>query len=67
LWITREIFARSSGTRASRSIIEAMISVSYGVRPSAADLLTMSSWSPTRSIRAIIRSMTWPSLSAFET
>ena len=67
LWITREILARSSATLASFSIIDAMIRISYGVRPSAAPLVTMSSWLPTRSIRSIIRSMTCPSLSAFDT
>ena len=35
--------------------------------PRAAERLTMSSWSPTRSISAIIRSITCPSPSAFET
>ena len=51
--MTRAIFGRSSSVFASRSIIEAMIRISYG-RPAEAlgALVTMSSWLATRSICA---------------
>ena len=50
--MTRAIFGRSSSVFASRSIIEAMIRISYGVRPRRWPLASMSSWPATRSICA---------------
>ena len=65
--MTRAIFGRSSSSLASFSIIEATISISYGVRPRIAALVSRSSWPATRSISVTIRSTTWASLSAFDT
>ena len=65
--MTLAIFGRSSSVFASRSIIEAMMRMPYGLWNNRSPLVTMSSWLPTRSICESMRLITWVSLSPFDT
>ena len=65
--MTRAILARSSSVLASRSMSEAIVRMPYGLWKNRSPLATMSSWLATRSICTIMRSMTWASLSPFDT
>ena len=65
--MTRAILARSASVFASRSIIEAMIRIWYGVMPYFGALVSMFSWPSTLSICPSIRPSTWAGVSPLDT